>query len=194
MKKLVCFLAAAAALVALEASASAQNCQRVTTQQVIVQDVPQVTHYAAQNVQRVIVQEYAAPVVQRVIVREQVQHYQAPVQRVIVREQFNGGQNYSYGSGRQNVIVQQPPVFVNQGGGGFGGGRQRFSNNQGFAGGGGGFLGGIGQNFQAGNAQGGILGAVERVTGLGDGSGQVGQGALLGILAGRANVFGLRGR
>lgn len=189
MKKLVCFLAAAAAFVALEASASAQNCQRVTTQQVIVQDVPQVTQYATQNVQRVIVQEYAAPVVQRVIVREQVQQYQAPLQRVIVREQFNGGQNYSYGSGRQNVIVQQPPVFVNQGG--FGGGRQRFSSNQGFAGGGGGFLGGIGQNFQAGNAQGGILGAVERVTGLGDGSGQVGTGAILGVLGARSNLFGL---
>jgi hypothetical protein len=74
----------------------------------------------------------------------------------------------------QRPAFVQQPVFV-----------QRNVVRGGF---GGGFAGGP---FRQGFQQGGILGGLERFTGLGNGSGDFGRGAIIGILGARSNLFGL---
>jgi len=58
-------------------------------------------------------------------------------------------------------------------------------------GGGGGILANLRNATAQGARTGGLAGAAERLTGLGNGSGQFVQGALTGVLATRANLFGI---
>lgn len=136
------------------------------TQAVQVQTIQvpvQTRTYAVQQIvqPQVVQQVYAQPIVvqRQAFVQQQVLHRQAFVQ-----------QNQYYQS-------QFAPQFQQ---------RQGFTQRQNFVGGGGGGGFGIAQNFRQGNGSGGLLGGLERVTGLGDGSGQVGRGVVLGILGARA--------
>lgn len=96
-----------------------------------------------------------------------VQTYVAPVvhQQVIQRQVVVEKQVV-----RQKQVVQRANVYGGVGRAGFAGGGLRGA----FAPGGG-----------------GIAGLAERITGIGDGSGQTANGALLGVLAARSNLFGL---
>jgi len=90
---------------------------------------------------------------------------------------------------KRRVFAAPAPVYAPQAQIGYGGYGAGLPRQVGFAGGG--FGGGpLRQGFQTG----GILGAAERLSGLGDGSGQVGTGVILGLLGARANIFGLGGR
>jgi hypothetical protein len=116
-----------------------------------------------------------APAVQQVVVQRQVQYavaapvyvqQQAFVQKqVVVQRQF-AQQAYGYGGFQQAQ---------------FGGFRQRQFVGGGFGGG----------PFRQGFQQGGIIGGLERFTGLGNGSGDFGRGAIIGVLGARSNLFGL---
>jgi hypothetical protein len=124
---------------------------------------------------------YAAPSVR--IIRQQTfirQSYAAPVQFAPVyvprqqqfrQFQFRQQQFSGYGYGGQQFSQFQGRGFQSS----------RFGGGFATAG------GPLRQGFQTG----GVLGAAERFIGIGDGSGQVGTGVLLGVLGARANVFGL---
>jgi len=98
-----------------------------------------------------------------------VQSYYQPAafvrQRAFVNTGYGGYGGSAFVGGGQ---FRGPPIVR----GGFGGGR---------------FSGPVAQGFQTG----GLLGAAERLTGLGNGSGDFGRGAIIGVLGARSNLFGL---
>jgi hypothetical protein len=153
--------------------------------------VPQYTTGGCCGVQAsAVYQQQAYAPVQQVVVQRQV--YAAPVyvpqvQQVVVQRQVYQPAYVQQAFVQKQVVVRQQAVY------GYGGFQQQFS--RGFGGrqfNGGGFGGGP---FRQGFQQGGILGGLERFTGLGNGSGDFGRGAIIGVLGARSNLFGLgRGR
>lgn len=130
-----------------------------------------------------------APVQQQVIVRQQVQ-YAPVVQQQFVQKQVIQRQVYVP---QQQVFAQKQVVVRQQAVYGYGGGFQQQQFSRGFGGrqfNGGGFGGGGGP-FRQGFAQGGLIGGLERFTGLGSGNGDFGRGAIIGVLGARSNLFGL---
>jgi len=156
----------------------------------VLSEVADAGCYGARRVQQQVVcqQSYAAPVVvqQAPVVYAQpavvqvpaVQTYTVAVPMVQQQVVYQQQQVYAAPVVQQQAVYAQQNVVV----------RQQAANvyGAGFGrAGGGGFLSGIS------NGQGGLLGAAERFTGLGSGDGQFLQGAGVGILASRANLFGL---
>lgn len=131
----------------------------------VVQAVPTVSYQSV--VQQVPVQTYAAPVLAAPT------YYAAPVVRSFAVPAYSYQRSFAVRSFAVPYaaapVIRQQNVFIGQ--------------QRGFAGGFGGqpgFFAQVRQNVAQGAATGGLLGAAERLVGVGDGSGQLATGLLLG--------------